>query len=140
MIPAGEKRHVVLLVDDEPNILRALRREILMALGTREVTVLTASSGSECLGILAELHTSVTLLISDFRMPEMSGAELVQRVSSAYPDIVLMLLTAYSDTLEDSPEAAAAVQACLMKPWDTNDLVSRVSHVLRQEAAQACAV
>lgn len=111
-----------------------------MALGSREVTVLTASSGSECLGILAERHASVTLLISDFRMPEMSGAELVERVSSAYPDIALMLLTAYSDTLEMTPEAAAAIQACFMKPWDTEDLVSRVSHVLAGETAETCPV
>ena len=126
-----------MLVDDEPNILRALRRELIMAFGLRDVTVLTATSGSECLEILAEAHDSVTLVITDFRMPEMNGGELAQRVSASYPDIALMLLTAYSDSLSLAPGASAVLDACLTKPWDADDLVTRVEMVLEPQEAEA---
>ena len=130
-------RRAIVLVDDEPNILRALRRELLFALGSKGVTVLTARSGQECLAILADQHDSVTLVISDFRMPEMTGGELVERVSTTYPDIALMLLTAYSDSAELTPGASAVLSGCLMKPWDVDDLVARIETVLEPEEAIA---
>lgn len=128
----SEKQKVILLVDDEPNVLRALRRELAPALRQRGVSVVTATSGPDCLAILEERHHAVALLISDLRMPKMNGGELVRRVNDAYPDIALMLLTAYSDAEELSPTVSAIIQACLLKPWDHEHLLSRIEDALTE--------
>lgn len=131
MIQADSAQPVILLVDDEPNVLRALRREILLAFGHRDVVVRTAHSGPECLAILEE--ESVAVVISDYRMPEMDGAELLARVRAAYPRVVLMLLTAYSDGL--APDAPS--DARLMKPWNADELVARIEGALSPDPVEA---
>lgn len=131
MIQSDSTRRVILLVDDEPNVLRALRREILMAFGQRDVVVRSARSGPECLAILEE--EPVALVISDYRMPEMDGAELLARVRAAYPRVVRMLLTAYSDGF--APEAAS--DARLMKPWNADELVAHIEGALSPDFVEA---
>jgi len=103
----------VLLVDDEPNVLSALRR----SLRGRGFEIVTASSGQEALALLQ--RESVDAIVSDMRMPGMSGAELLKASLSLAPDAVRVLLTGYADI-------GSAVQAVndgeifryLAKPWD----------------------
>ncbi len=81
----------VLLVDDEPNILSALRR-LLRANGYQ---VQTATGGNPALALLA--RAPVDLIISDMRMPEMNGAEFLRRSREIVPGAVRILLTGYAD-------------------------------------------
>jgi adenylate cyclase len=71
---------VVLLVDDEPGVLSALRRLLRPA----RYQVLTTESGAAALELLAS--TQVDLIISDMRMPYMSGAEFLAQAQTLYPD------------------------------------------------------
>ncbi|HUG11060.1 MAG TPA: response regulator, partial [Opitutaceae bacterium] len=81
----------ILCVDDETNILNALRR-LLRPQGYR---VLTALSGAEGLAIMAD--TRVDLVLSDMRMPEMDGSAFLEQVKARSPDTIRILLTGYAD-------------------------------------------
>ena len=112
---------VLLLVDDEHHILSALKR-----LFRREnYQVLTANSGPEALEVLA-LHP-VQVIISDQRMPEMSGIELLSKVKNLYPNTVRMILSGYSElgTVTDAINQGA-VWKYLSKPWDDESLKEEV--------------
>ncbi|WP_410831911.1 HD domain-containing phosphohydrolase [Paraburkholderia sp. SIMBA_030] len=118
---------VVLLVDDEPGILSALRR----LLRTPRYEVLTAESGASALDVLAS--TKVDLIISDMRMPHMSGAEFLARAQALYPDTMRILLTGYSEI--DSVVRAineGGVYRYLNKPWDDQDLLLTIAQALEQ--------
>lgn len=118
---------VVLVVDDEPSILSALRR---LLRGPR-YEVLTADSGAAALEILAT--RDVDLIISDMRMPNMSGAEFLAQAQRAWPDTMRILLTGYSEI--DSVVRAindGGVYRYLDKPWNDQDLLLTVAQALEQ--------
>jgi DNA-binding NtrC family response regulator len=117
-------KYKILIVDDEPANLRALER-----LFRDEHEVLTATSGTEALATL-ENH-DVALLISDQRMPEMSGIELVGRTVGLRPHMVRMLLTGYTDisSLIDAINCGH-VYKYVTKPWNNDELVITVSRAL----------
>lgn len=108
----------VLCVDDEVNVLSALKRVVL----DEEFNFLTASSGKEGLAILAE--TPVHLVISDQRMPEMTGIEFLNTVQELYPDTVRVILSGYAD-LNTIYEAVstAGIFRFLSKPWHDEELL-----------------
>jgi thioredoxin reductase (NADPH) len=112
---------VLLTVDDEPEVLQAVSRDLRRRYG-EHYGVLRAGSGAaalETLEELAERGAPVALLLCDHRMPEMQGVELLSRARSLFPDAKRVLLTAYADT-----EAAIAainqsqLDYYLLKPWD----------------------
>ena len=111
----------VLCVDDEPNILSALKR----SLRAENWRVLTAGGGAEALEILARDH--VDLIISDMRMPGMDGAQLLEQVSQRWPGSIRILLTGHADM---SATIAAInrgrIFRYLNKPWDSEDLCATV--------------
>jgi DNA-binding NtrC family response regulator len=84
-------RYRLLFVDDEPGVLNALKRVF------RQETyeVLTATSGEQGLLILAEATTH--LVISDFRMPGINGAEFLRTVRDRSPDTIRIMLTGHAD-------------------------------------------
>ena len=89
----------VLFVDDEPNVLDSIRRQL-----RKSCEILTATSGAEALALLKDTGP-VALVISDMRMPGMSGAELLAKIRDLYPDTVRMILSGQADL--DSTIAAA---------------------------------
>lgn len=114
----------VLLVDDEENILRAITR--LIQQDDNDLEVLSANSGARGLELLAE-HGDVALILSDQRMPGMSGAEFLQQARELAPDAVRMVLTGYADinaTMDAINKGGAA--RYLLKPWDDEILLRTV--------------
>ena len=109
----------VLYVDDDRANLVAFR-----AMVSDVYNVLTARSGEEALQVMSE-RRDIAVLITDQRMPGISGADLCERVRKSHPDTVRMLVTAYSDL-------AAAIDAInrghvsryLRKPWDPDELLA----------------
>jgi response regulator RpfG family c-di-GMP phosphodiesterase len=84
-------RETVLFVDDEPNLLSSLRRQL-----GREFHVLTANGGAEALDLL-ECTPSVAVVVSDMRMPGMSGVDLMHAVRQRHPRVVRMMLSGQAD-------------------------------------------
>jgi response regulator RpfG family c-di-GMP phosphodiesterase len=119
--PSQPRPWTLLCVDDEPNILSALRR----SLRTEHWRVLTANSGAEALETLA--HENVDLVISDMRMPEMDGAQLLEQVSQRWPASIRILLTGHADM--NATVAAinrGRIFRYLNKPWDDEELRATV--------------
>ncbi|MAK92226.1 MAG: hypothetical protein CMI13_13450 [Oleibacter sp.] len=116
----------VLLVDDEPNVLKALGR----TLRQESVQIITAPSGEEALQMMRE--QPVDLLISDMRMPGMSGAELLAQAAKEWPATRRVLLTGYAD-LESTIQAVneGRIASYLNKPWDDLELRRVVGELLQ---------
>ena len=122
-----ERKHTVLFVDDEENILHALRR-----LFRREgYHILTATSGPEGLELVRE--NEVSLVISDQRMPQMIGAEFLGHVRDLAPHAVRIMLTGYSD-IEAATQAIneGGVYRYITKPWDDEELKITVREALER--------
>ncbi|AOJ69895.1 MULTISPECIES: HD domain-containing phosphohydrolase [Burkholderia] len=136
----GNASPVILIVDDEPSILSALKR----LLRTARYQVVTADSGAAGLDVLAA--GDVDLIVSDMRMPGMTGAEFLARAQTLRPDTMRVLLTGYSEI--DAVVSAineGGVYRYLNKPWDDHDLLLTVKQALeqrrlRQETARLFAI
>lgn len=126
----------LLMVDDEEGILHALIR-----LFRREgYNLLTAKSGEEALRLLA--NNEVQVILSDQRMPQMSGVELLSKVKELYPDSVRMVLSGYADiTAITEAVNKGSIYKFLFKPWDDDLLCANVREAfdrfdLTQKGAQ----
>ena len=115
---APATRRKLLLLDDEVNITTALNR-VLRRDGYQ---VLQAHSGREALELLA-VHGDVGVVVSDQRMPEMSGTEFLGKVKVLYPDIVRIILSGYTE-LSTITEAinTGEIYKFITKPWDDEQL------------------
>ncbi|MCM3872354.1 MAG: response regulator [Pyrinomonadaceae bacterium] len=114
----------ILVVDDEPNNLRVLER-----LFRHDYEVITAESGEEALRLLSE-HDAA-LVITDQRMPNMTGVELLKRTADIRPQMVRIILTGYTD-VETLVEAinSGLVYKYVTKPWDNEELSLTVNRAL----------
>ena len=130
-VDVATTHHRILLVDDEPNVLTALRR----ALRGRGFEVNCASSGAEALALLRQ--EPVDAIVSDMRMPGMNGAEFLRASIALAPDAVRVLLTGFSDI-------ASAVSAInegevfryVTKPWDDALLLQGLNDGLARRALE----
>lgn len=115
------RERTLLLVDDEPNIVSALRR-LFRREGYR---IVTAGSGAEGLQRMAECEVDVVL--SDQRMPGMTGVEFLRRAKELYPETVRMVLSGYTE-LQSITDAVneGAIYRFLTKPWDDLRLIEHV--------------
>ena len=114
-------RPILLAVDDDVSVLEAVIQDLRREYGA-EYRVMRAASGQAALDTLAQVKARqepVALIVSDQRMPGMTGVEFLERAKEIYPDARRVLLTAYADT-----EAAiraintARIHYYLNKPWD----------------------
>jgi signal transduction histidine kinase/class 3 adenylate cyclase len=119
------KKPKILVVDDEPDNLDLLYRTF-----HREYKVLRAENGPTALDIL-DREGDIAVIISDQRMPMMSGTEFLSQTAKKYPDIIRIILTGYTDA-DDLVEAinSGKVFKYVTKPWDDEEL----SQVVRQGA------
>lgn len=119
------KKPKILVVDDEPDNLDLLYRTF-----HREYKVLRANSGPAALEILAA-EGDVAVIISDQRMPMMSGTEFLSLTATQYPDIIRIILTGYTD-VEDLVEAinSGKVFKYVTKPWDADELKAVVQQAM----------
>jgi thioredoxin reductase (NADPH) len=112
---------VLLSVDDDPQVSRAVARDLRRKYG-EDFRVLRASSGDEALDALRELKLrgdAVAVVLADYRMPQMNGIEFLEKAMDLFPRARRALLTAYADT--DAAIQAinvVDVDAYLLKPWD----------------------
>jgi response regulator RpfG family c-di-GMP phosphodiesterase len=118
-------QHTVLVVDDEPANLRMVERLL-----RRDYRVLTAPSGEAALEILRS--EEVTLIITDQRMPGISGTELLRESVRTNPDAVRIILTGYTDidALIDAINSSR-VYRFVSKPWDPVQLKETIDTAIR---------
>jgi thioredoxin reductase (NADPH) len=115
---------VLLTVDDDPDVLQAIERDLRTRYSDR-YRILRAASANEALDVLHRLKSrndAVALLLADQRMPELDGVGFLTQATDLFPDAKRALLTAYADT-NAAIEAinSARVHYFLLKPWDPPD-------------------
>jgi thioredoxin reductase (NADPH) len=119
--PAENARTAIITVDDDPDVSRAVSRDLRRRYGS-EYRIVRAESGPSALEALRELKLrgdQVAVILADYRMPNMNGVEFLEHAMDIYPGARRVLLTAYADT-------GAAIDAInvvdldhyLLKPWD----------------------
>lgn len=118
------ERPVIFSIDDDPQVLRAITRDLRKKYGG-EYKIISTESAHEALESLTDLKNTsdaVAMFVCDQRMPEMEGVDFLQKAIKIYPKAKRILLTAYSDT-EAAIKAINDVQLdyYLMKPWDPPD-------------------
>ena len=128
----GAGGDTLLLVDDEPNILASLKR----LLRRDGYSVLTAESPATAFELLA--RNRVQVVVSDQRMPGMSGTEFLSRVRQIHPETVRIVLSGHADltTVSDAIKRGA-IHRFLTKPWDDEVLrrqIREAFHVARGQA------
>jgi len=123
-----QTQQAVLFVDDEPNILSALKR----LFRPQGYQIFTAESGAAGLEIISQ--NKIDLVISDMRMPEMNGAQFLEKVRIASPESIRILLTGFAD-ISSTVDAInkGQIYRYISKPWEDNDITTSVRHALEQK-------
>jgi len=117
----------VLYVDDEPINLRVFEANF-----RDRFRVLTCQVPTDALTLLANRAPEIGVLISDQRMPEMTGVELLERANEIAPDVIRMVITAYSDVqaVIDAVNRGR-VTRYFVKPWIKEDLLAALEDAMR---------
>ena len=115
---------VVLCVDDDREVLAALRR----SLRDEPYEVITALSAAEALGWLEELP--VTLVITDQRMPDVTGTEFLRAVGKRWPATARAILTAHRVPSLVTEGLDAGIETFMYKPWDEEYLLETIRRIL----------
>jgi response regulator RpfG family c-di-GMP phosphodiesterase len=120
-------RWTILAVDDEPVNLRMLER-----LFHKDYHVLTATNGQEALKLI-EQHNDIALIITDQRMPGMTGTEMLYQSMRTNPDAARIIITGYTDinALIDAINTTR-VYKFVSKPWDPTELKETVQNALAE--------
>lgn len=115
----------ILFVDDEPNILETLKRFMRKS----EYQCFYANSGAEALALMQE--QSIDVVVSDMKMPEMTGDELLREVSQYYPETIRIILSGFSD--DDLVMAAineGHIWGFIHKPWNNSELLQALDQAV----------
>jgi len=118
----------LLFVDDAPEILSAIKRSFF----DTDYEVTTAKSGAEALSIMES--EEINLIVSDLRMPDMDGYQLLSVVKQKYPQVIRILLSGYADeklVLKALKKNIAKVY--LLKPWDNEVLLKLINQLIETE-------
>lgn len=121
------REQCLLLIDDDPGILKALQRELRL----ENYRILTAASCSEALPLLAT-H-SVDVVLTDMRLADMSGLDFLRRIKGLYPEVIRMVLSGSSEVnsiLKAVNEGV--IYRFLTKPWSADDLRGQLREAFRQ--------
>lgn len=121
-------KHTILCVDDEIDNVEALER-----LFRKKYKVLKATSGPQALELLDQNQNEIAVILTDQRMPLMTGAEMLEKSIPKAPQAVRLLLTGYTD-LESVIEAVnkGQIHRYLQKPWDPVDLQQTVDQAVER--------
>lgn len=115
----------ILLVDDEINILNALRR----VLQPYRYTIHVAENPIEGLACLE--NCPIDLVISDYRMPQMNGLDFLSQIKESSPQTIKILLSGYSDAqINQEVMDQAGILKCFWKPWNNSELIACIQNAL----------
>ena len=121
----------ILCVDDEKNILKSLRR-LFMEEGNYDIYL--AESGAEGLQVL-DSTDDIRLVISDYRMPGMTGVEFLRQVNERWPNTVRIVLSGYADTaIVVEAVNLGHIYKFIPKPWDDSEVLMTIKAALAYQA------
>jgi len=124
---ARSDRPSLLIVDDEARILSALRR----ALRREGYEIVTSETAEEALRILDE--RAVDAILTDHKMPGMSGAQLLEEAARRRPEAVRMIITGWTEEIPRERLEALGVRALITKPWEDGKLKATLRRAIRPD-------
>ena len=130
----GTDRTLTILVCEDDDAIRPVLRRSLQRGG---YTVLVASSGEEALALAQQHAGAIDLLITDLMMPGITGAELIERLTTTYPAMRALLMSGYAEDVAHSAEQKATKVAFLSKPFSLDDLTRKVRELLADKGGAA---
>jgi DNA-binding NtrC family response regulator len=126
------EKHAILFVDDDPNIVYLLKKDVSRHFGSRFLYE-TASSASEALSLIEEIvldGVTVILVVSDWLMPEMKGDELLIEIHKRYPGISAIMVSGYADpTSIEAIKDRVNLHCFISKPWDSEVLCHEIQEI-----------
>lgn len=120
----------VLIVDDDCILLRLTEKKLKQK--ENDFTVLTAENGRKAVAILKENH--ISLVATDLHMPHMDGFTLLAHLSENYPDIPVIILTAYSSPTSKKNALEGGAVEYLEKPFVIEELAQKITASLARES------
>ncbi|MDC7239355.1 MAG: response regulator, partial [Spirochaetales bacterium] len=116
----------ICLIDDEYQVIKSLVRELKEYAEENKITIRIYPSPNECMQDLALIGEETSVIISDLRMPGMKGSDFFLSVCEKFPDIELILLTAFNDIDDIKKAIKAKIRSLILKPWDEDDLLNEI--------------
>lgn len=127
----------VLVVDDEPDMVRLFQRGFRRELRKGDYVMHFALSGEEAMRLLADkIEPELMLILSDINMPGMSGLDLLERTKDIHPELPVIMITAYSDQDRRSRALDIGAADFLAKPIDFDQLKSTIAAVVAEGRAR----
>ncbi len=122
-------KYSVLLVDDSEGVLRSLQRTLRLSGG---YDIYLAESARDALNLMSDVK--IDMVITDHKMPEMTGTELLNTIRTLYPETIRIMLTGESD-MNIAKEAInnGAIYRFFTKPWDDYELLISIRHAFLQK-------
>lgn len=121
----------ILFVDDEENILNALRRELRDWLERHHLEFEAAGSVDAALARLETASSEIMAVVSDLKMPQKKGTLLLKTVQEKWPDIATILLTGFSEIEEIKAAIQSGIISFIQKPWDPDLLKAELTRALQ---------
>lgn len=129
-------RPYILCVDDDKSILLSLKVQLQHYLGT-DYRYEVAESADEAWEVINDIYASqgsITLIISDYIMPQIKGDEFLISVHKKYPEIIKIMLTGHADELAIvRAKEQARIEACIGKPWNIEDILCSLKNGLEKQ-------
>jgi two-component system, cell cycle sensor histidine kinase and response regulator CckA len=135
-VPDRAPTGVILVVDDQESVRAILRRQ----LSDRGHTVLEAGDGAEALHLVRRRNGVVDLILSDVVMPQMNGTELATHIGVEFPDIPVVLMSAFTPGGVARIGHGETIVPVLKKPFDALQLAEIVDLALRHPLPPPAAV
>ncbi|MFH1980601.1 MAG: response regulator [Pseudomonadota bacterium] len=120
----------VLFVDDDAILCMSVQRYVQKHIG--DFTLITAGHGREAMDILA--RETISMVVTDLQMPEMDGFELLARMSGQYPEIPVVIITAFNSTDTRQKGLSAGAVGYIEKPIDVGELAARIVDALADQS------
>ena len=136
MITFQTKANTILFVDDEANILTALKRELYGWAKERALVIKTAPSAAIALNIIESNASEIAVIVSDLKMPEMLGSDFLLEVKNRWPDIITVLLTGFSEPQEVMKAVKAGIFSYILKPWEQEYLKGELDKALEMRSVK----
>ena len=122
-------KNKLIIIDDDRMVLQSLKREILSYSSSRNFEPFFFASPQQALDF-ARHNTNIGLMITDQRMPRMSGNELINSIRKVNPDISAIMISAYTDRESMKKSISSGVVSYIDKPWDSTQLMSEIQRGL----------
>ena len=124
----------ILIAEDDPGVRHLVSR----ALGLEGHEVTVAEDGELALDLLIETEGGFDFVLSDIRMPAMTGIELAHEIAASWPELPVLLMTGYAEQLEAAEDLAAIIEGVVEKPFSIAEIRREVGRILvEREAAKA---